>query len=156
MMKNIYYFGGYHVQAKDFRMQVFYEDKDKTLTNFLPVPSEKNMDGISLIHLLGLDRFNAKLDPKPDGYFDFLEGYTINSSQGRIIFPVLEPFGKDLLDCFHDKPLGESFVYDSLYTTTQSAARQQSDKTNFILRALISAQQDRIYHLMLKMFPEAL
>ena len=45
MMKNIYYFGGYHVQAKDFRMQVFYEDKDKTLTNFLPVPSEKNDQG---------------------------------------------------------------------------------------------------------------
>ena len=135
MMKNVYSFGGYQVQPTDFRMQVIYEDnKSGSFLNYLPVPSQKNIDGIPLIRILGLDRFNSQLEAKPDGNFDFLDGYTISSSQGRIVFPVLEPFGKSLLDSFHDKNIGETFVYDSLYSTTQSVARQQTNKNKFYLR----------------------
>ena len=45
---------------------------------------------------MNLDRVNAQMDPIPDGMFDFIEGITINSSNGRVIFPVLEPFGSYL------------------------------------------------------------
>jgi cell surface protein SprA len=45
---------------------------------------------------MNLDNLNSQLDPYPDGAFDFMEGITINSSTGRIIFPVLEPFGSHL------------------------------------------------------------
>ncbi len=135
MMKNIYSFGGYQVQPTEFKMQVIYEDnKSGSFLNYLPVPTQKNIDGLPLIRVLGLDRFNSIQEAKPDGNFDFLDGYTINASQGRIIFPVLEPFGKNLLDSFHDKTLGETFVYDSLYSTTQSVAKQQTNKNKFSLR----------------------
>jgi cell surface protein SprA len=135
MMKNIYSFGGYQVQPTDFRMQVIYEDnKSGAFLNYLPVPTEKKLDGIPLLRIVGMDRFNSQLEAKPDGNFDYLDGITINSSQGRIIFPVLEPFGKDLKATFNDKALAETFVYDSLYTTTQSVARQQTNKNKFYLR----------------------
>ena len=45
---------------------------------------------------LKLDRLNNRNDPQPDGVFDYVEGYTVLSSMGRIVFPLLEPFGKDL------------------------------------------------------------
>ena len=32
-----------------------------------------------------------------DGYFDYVEGVTVNSDKGYIIFPTVEPFGADLL-----------------------------------------------------------
>ena len=135
MMKNIYSFGGYNVQPTGFRMQVIYEDNTSgSFLNYLPVPSQKNIDGIPLLRILGLDQFNSNQEAKPDGNFDFLDGYTINAAQGKIIFPVLEPFGADLLDSFHDKVLGETFVYDSLYSTTQSVAIQQTNKNKFSLR----------------------
>jgi cell surface protein SprA len=35
-------------------------------------------------------------DPQPDGVFDYVEGYTVISKMGRIVFPLFEPFGKDL------------------------------------------------------------
>ena len=35
--------------------------------------------------------------------FDFVEGFTVISSQSRIIFPVLEPFGHDL-DYVYSQP----------------------------------------------------
>ena len=42
-----------------------------------------------MISLLNLDRLNNQNDPQPDGVFDFVEGFTVISSQSRIIFPVL-------------------------------------------------------------------
>ena len=32
----------------------------------------------------------------PNGIFDFVEGYTVHASTGRIIFPTVEPFGSSL------------------------------------------------------------
>ena len=32
----------------------------------------------------------------PNGYFDFVDGYTIDASTGRVFFPSAEPFGQFL------------------------------------------------------------
>ena len=63
--------------------------------NYIP---EGRINGHILLRGLNLDKLNKQLDPYHDGVFDFIEGITVNSNSGRIIFPVLEPFGKHLAD----------------------------------------------------------
>ncbi len=48
-----------------------------------------------------MDRLDPNNAPNPDGWFDFIDGAattggTIQSQNGRIYFPVLEPFGSYL------------------------------------------------------------
>ncbi len=50
-----------------------------------------------LITMLKLDKVNnATLLPPPDGKFDWLAGKTIFPAEGYLVFPTLEPFGRDL------------------------------------------------------------
>jgi cell surface protein SprA len=58
-----------------------------------------DVEGVPLIRVMGFDRLGQQLNPPPDGMFDFIDGAatqggTIQSSTGRIYFPVLEPFGR--------------------------------------------------------------
>ena len=73
--------------------------------------------------------------------FDFLnnaatQGGTINASNGRIFFPVLEPFGSHIRKkVFPDEPdLANKYAYDSLYTMTKTSAEQYSEKNKFSLK----------------------
>ena len=61
---------------------------------------EEFITGKPLIKLLNLDRLNKQMDVQSDGVFDFIEGITVKSSNGRIIFPVREPFGNHLASKF--------------------------------------------------------
>ena len=49
------------------------------------------MKGTPIIKLLGADRLDNNNKANSNGYFDFVEGYTV--SNGRVFFPVAEPFG---------------------------------------------------------------
>ena len=60
------------------------------------VPFGDIQHGTPIISLINLDRLNSQLDPQPDGVFDYVENYTVVSQYSRVIFPVLEPFGRDL------------------------------------------------------------
>ncbi|HEU4606586.1 MAG TPA: cell surface protein SprA, partial [Chitinophagaceae bacterium] len=97
MMKNVYSVGFGQLERSDFRLDVTYEEPSSGDKRYLPpanvLPDYK---GVPIIQLDNLDRLNNQNDPQPDGLFDFIEGFTVISSQSRIIFPVLEPFGHDL------------------------------------------------------------
>ena len=94
MMKNIYSLGAYQVQPKDFRLNIIYaDDPSGADLNYIPANGEPQLKGIPLLTVLNLDRVNTQQEPTPDGNFDFLEKYTVTASNGRIIFPVVEPFG---------------------------------------------------------------
>ena len=94
MMKNIYSLNTSRINAEDFRMEVYYQnDQAGTAINYIP---EGAIEGEILLTVLNLDRLNSQLDPQPDGVFDFIDQLTVNASKGRIIFPVLEPFGSFL------------------------------------------------------------
>ena len=69
----------------------------------------------------------------PDGFFDFIEGYTIQSSTGKIIFPVVEPFGSHLAKIISNPAIAEKYVYQELYDSTLVVARQIAHKNKFIL-----------------------
>jgi cell surface protein SprA len=45
--------------------------------------------------VFNLDKLNYNNDPQTggDGFFDFIQGITIDSQNGRVIFTTKEPFG---------------------------------------------------------------
>ena len=131
MMKNVYSLGAFQVQQQNFRLNIKYlSDTTGTEINYLPVPSISN---IPLLQVMGLDRIDSNQATGPDGFFDFIEGYTILASQGKIIFPVVEPFGKHLAEKIGDPVLVQKYVYQELYDSTLIVARQFADKNKFVL-----------------------
>lgn len=136
MMKNVYALGGFQIDRKDFRMDVlYYVDTIGNRLNYIPtLPSQTNVYSRALNRLFNLDKLNANNDPRPDGEFDFIEGVTINSASGRIIFPVREPFGSYLRSQFTDSTFAQPYTYDALYDSTRIFAIQQAEKNKFSMK----------------------
>ena len=132
MMKNVYTLGGLGVSKDDFRLNILYQDPGGGEKRYIP---DGPKAGIPLITLLNLDRLNFQNDPFPDGIFDFVDGITINTQQGKIIFPVLEPFGNDLNEAIGNDPqLSRRYVYGILYDSTKTIARQFQQNNRYIIR----------------------
>ena len=62
--------------------------------------------------------------------------YTILEDKGRIIFPVLEPFGSSLAKQFQANELNyrQKYVYDELYDSTVFIAREYPEFNRFIIK----------------------
>ena len=82
---------------------------------------------------MNLDRLDTNQESNPDGFFDFIEGYTIQASQGKIIFPVVEPFGEHLEKKIGNPTIAAQYVYKELYDSTLVVARQFADKNKFVM-----------------------
>ncbi|MCA1741213.1 MAG: cell surface protein SprA, partial [Bacteroidales bacterium] len=131
MMKNIYNIGSGRIEAKNFEVNIlFQDDKSGNALNYLPGTP---LDGKVLLQALGLDQLNSQLDRKPDGLFDFVDGITVMAEKGRIIFPVLEPFGRHLLKYITDPEQIRKYVFTELYDSTQTVARQMAEKNKYLL-----------------------
>ena len=128
MMKNIYGIGAFQVNREDFKLDVFYEDPGQGEKRFLP---EGDLSGTPLIQVFNLDNLNSQGDPLRDGVFDFVPGLTINTQTGRIMFPVLEPFGSSLASQISDPVLEAKYVYNQLYDSTITQAREFSEFNRF-------------------------
>ena len=131
MMKNVYPLGGYQIQKNNFKLNIKYlSDTTGIQINYLPVPGLNNQ---SLLQVMNLDRIDSNQESYPDGFFDFIDGYTILPSQGKVIFPVVEPFGQHLRRKINNDVLADQYVYEELYDSTLTVARQFADKNKFIL-----------------------
>ena len=131
MMKNVYSLGGYQVQKAKFKLNIKYlSDTTGTQINYLPVPGLSNQP---LLQVMNLDRIDSNEESNPDGFFDFIEGYTVMSQTGKVIFPVVEPFGSHLAEKIGNPELAKQYVYQELYDSTLVVARQYADKNKFIL-----------------------
>ena len=121
----------YQISKDDFRLDIFYQD-DATGTpiNYI---KEGNIAEVPLIRVLNLDNLNNQLDAFPDGVFDFIEGVTINPANGKIIFPVLEPFGRDLASRIGDPTIAQKYIFQELYDSSLTKARQVADKNKFLI-----------------------
>jgi cell surface protein SprA len=132
MMKNIYSIGYGSLERQDFQFNVLYEEPGGGEKRYIP---EGDQAGVPLITLLNLDRLNNQNDPQPDGVFDFVEGYTVVSPQSRIIFPVLEPFGRDLEYAFKTDPsLRQKYLYYPLYDTIKAIAQTYANLNRYIFK----------------------
>jgi cell surface protein SprA len=128
MMKNVYNIGGYDISADDFDFNVVYKnDSTSTYINYLPIDGGNKK---TLLRLLNLDNLNSQGDyaQNGDGMFDFVEGLTILASSGKIIFPVLEPFGSTMAK-FAGKD-STTYMFSSLYSNTKTYAETEDTKHN--------------------------
>jgi cell surface protein SprA len=138
MMKNIYSLGSGQLERKDFEMNVLYQD-DNTGNSINYLPEGKLADKI-LLQVMGLDNLNSQQDREPDGYFDFIDDITVKIARGKIIFPTIEPFGSHLKKMIADPKLESKYVFQELYDSTQTVARQMAEKNKFKLTGQYSSQ----------------
>lgn len=140
MMKNVYSIGAFQASEEDFRFDIYYDDPAGGQKRFLPEPGAA---GRPLLQKFNLDNLNYFGDPQPDGFFDFLPGITINTRTGKVMFPVLEPFGSSLKRIFDEEPtidddrrdeLYEKYHYDMLYDTTITVAREFQERNRFVMK----------------------
>jgi len=147
MMKNIYSIGAFQVNQEDFIFEVEYFD-DETGAKIFNLPDKLNVlnpefTKRKLLKIMNLDNLNSKLDrvDDGDGAFDFVDEAVIRSSNGRIMFPTVEPFGGYLKQQIieNTKPgissvdIVNRFVFNELYDSTQYKAEQITAKNKFTL-----------------------
>ena len=133
MMKNIYSLGAYQMARDGFRFELLYrDDANGVSTNMLQNAQSPGVSDRTLMNIFNIDKLdqNEFAIPEGDGYFDYVEGITVDSNQGYVIFPTVQPFGESLDPILTD-PDDEIYIFDELYTYTQSQARnnyQNKDK----------------------------
>jgi cell surface protein SprA len=137
MMKNVYSLGSGRLERTDFELNVLYQDDNTgNSINYLP---DGNLASKILLQVMGLDNLNSQLDREPDGVFDFIEDLTVSSPKGKIIFPVIEPFGNHLRKQISDPKIADKYVFQELYDSTQTVARQMAEKNKFKLTGQYSS-----------------
>lgn len=120
MMKNIYSIDALSISPEDFIMNVEFKDNSENssgLINYLPnTPVQEQ----TLLQVMHMDRLNQNGNLQMsgngnygDGIFDFIEGVTVNSQQGTIIFTKVEPFGEHLANVLGDS--NSPYVFNELY-----------------------------------------
>jgi cell surface protein SprA len=139
MMKNIYNLNVNQLSREGFQLRVIYRD-DRTGIDNPQLQEGEIARTKQLIEVFGLDRLNPYNDPQPDGNFDFVEGITVDTQTGMIIFPYLQPFNTPLRNLFNQESnqatrdfLTQKYVYDTLYRTTKAEAELVATKNKFYL-----------------------
>ena len=132
MMKNVYYLGS-TVEKDKFKLDVkFQSDSAGVYLNYIPNVKVKEYP---LIKLLGADRLDNNNKARSNGYFDYVDGYTV--SDGRVFFPAAEPFGKYLYQALVNAGLSadeaRKYSYTELYDSTKIVAKQLAEKDKYEL-----------------------
>ncbi|WP_321438315.1 cell surface protein SprA [uncultured Bacteroides sp.] len=129
MMKNVYSLNAYQLQSTKFRLDIKYQsDTTGVYLNYIP---EGKINKVPLLRVMNLDRLDAKNQANPNGFFDFVEGYTVTAQNGRIFFPVVEPFGSHLRQAIGNNAIADKYVYQELYDSTKTVAKQIAEKDKF-------------------------
>ena len=131
MMKNVYSIGATQMSNDKFELYVQY--RNDSVGTDMQYLMEGAIKGKQLLRVMKMDRLDSRNNPSPDGKFDYVEGYTAISSSGRIIFPVLEPFGSYLADAIGDARIAEKYVFQELYDSTLVMAQEMTEKNKFTL-----------------------
>lgn len=131
MLKNVYSLGAMQIQPDNFKLDIVY--RNDSIGTDLQYITEGNIKNQLLLRVMNLDRLDSKNNTNPDGKFDFVEGYTALSSSGRIIFPVLEPFGSHLEAKIGNASIASKYVFRELYDSTLVVAQEFSEKNKFKL-----------------------
>ena len=133
MMKNVYSLGATSINSDKFEMYVTY--RNDSVGTDMQYLTESPINGKQLIRVMNLDRLDQKHNANPDGRFDFIEGITIQTGTGKIIFPVLEPFGGHLAAALggENTAYAKKYCFQELYDSTIVVAQEMSEKNKFRL-----------------------
>jgi cell surface protein SprA len=149
MMKNIYSLNAFTISPTNFRLNIS-RLNDKTGIQEQIMQDGQNTKSKLWLQLTNLDNLDAQGNKQPDGYFDYLEGITIDSQNGLIIFPELQPFGADLANKFNpgEQALINRYVYQPLYDSTKTIAQQLFPQLNrYVIEGTYSATGGSDYQL---------
>ncbi|TCP28108.1 protein involved in gliding motility SprA [Tenacibaculum skagerrakense] len=147
MMKNVYALGAYPLRQEGFRFELLYRD-DETgiLQNTLQNAQQLDLQNRTLINLFNIDKLDQsqfKVDGG-DGFFDYVEGITVNSAKGLIYFPEAEPFGIDLEAKITDATDQSKYLFKDLYLTTKIQAKNEfQNKDKFFLKGYFKSEASR-------------
>lgn len=137
MMKNIYSLNVNQLSREGFQLRIIYRDDRTGIDNPQLQEGSNTLRERQLVEVFGLDKLNPVNDPQRDGNFDFVEGITINTQNGLIIFPYLEPYSEALREAFRNQPnedfLIQKYSYDTLYRTTKADAELFATKNKFFI-----------------------
>lgn len=135
MMKNVYNIGAYQSNREDFRLDIYYEDPGGGQKRFLPT---NGLNEIPLLRFFNLDNLNIQGDPQPDGQFDYVPPITVNQQTGRIMFPLLEPFGsslaKKIIEKTNSPAVAAKYTYQQLYDSTLFRAQEYQEFNRFTIK----------------------
>ena len=130
MMKNVYYLAS-TVEKDKFRLDVKYQsDTTGVYLSYIP---EQQVKEQPIIRVLGADRLDNNNKAHSNGYFDYVEGYTI--SNGRVFIPKVEPFGSYMRDYLVKRGVAadkaEKYAFTELYDSTKTVAKQIAEKNKY-------------------------
>ncbi len=130
MMKNVYYLAS-SVEKDKFRLDVkFQSDTTGVYLSYIP---EQQIKDQTIIKLIGADRLDNNNKANSNGYFDYVDGYTV--SNGRVFFPKVEPFGDDMYSALISKgvaaDIASKYSYTELYDSTKTVAKQITEKNKY-------------------------
>ena len=146
MMKNVYYLAS-SIEKTKFRLDVKYQsDTTGVYVSYIP---EQQIKDQTIIRVLGADRLDNNNHPHPNGYFDFVPGYTV--SDGRVFFPEAEPFGdymyKYLIKNGISPDKAEKYSFHQLYDSTKTVAKQIAEKNKYIITGQYKGTSENIISL---------
>ncbi len=132
MMKNVYLLAS-QVEKDKFRLDVKYQsDTTGVYLSYIPEQQVKNQP---IIRVLGADRLDNNNKAHSNGYFDYVEGYTV--ANGRVFIPKVEPFGSYMYDYLVKHGVAadkaEKYAYTELYDSTKTVAKQMAEKNKYQL-----------------------
>ena len=130
MMKNVYYLAS-SIEKDKFRLDVKYQsDTTGVYLSYIP---EQQVKDQPIIRLLGADRLDNNNKTNSNGYFDYVDGYTV--SNGRVFFPKVEPFGDYMYKALTSKgvaaDVAQRYSYTELYDSTKTIAKQIAEKNKY-------------------------
>lgn len=130
MMKNVYYLAS-TVEKEKFRLDVKYQsDTTGVYLSYIP---EQQVKEQPIIRVLGADHLDNNNKAHSNGYFDYVEGYTI--SNGRVFIPKVEPFGSYMRDYLVKRGVAadkaEKYAFTELYDSTKTVAKQIAEKNKY-------------------------
>lgn len=130
MMKNVYYLAS-NIEKEKFRLDVkFQSDTTGVYLSYIP---EQRVKNTPIIRVLGADRLDNNNKAHSNGYYDYVEGYTV--SNGRVFIPKVEPFGSYMRDYLVKNGVAadaaEKYAFTELYDSTKTVARQIAEKNKY-------------------------
>ena len=130
MMKNVYYLAS-NVEKDKFRLDVKYQsDTTGVYLSYIP---EQQVKSTPIIRVLGADRLDNNNKAHSNGYFDYVEGYTV--SNGRVFIPKVEPFGSYMRDYLVKHGVSaeqaDKYAFTELYDSTKTIAKQIAEKNKY-------------------------
>ena len=142
MMKNIYALGAFPLTQDGFRFEIQYRDDQTGIpSNTLQNAQTQGVATTPLLQVLNLDQLDQTQFRDPDGFFDYVEGITVNSENGFVIFPHPEPFGNGLENDLTN-PADENFLFKELYLNTKINIKNNfQNKDKYFLKGYFKSER---------------